>query len=254
LDRPLHFVIGGAQKSGTCTLYRILRRHRGVQMASVKETHFFDDEGRDWRAPDYGALDAHFLPADGRIRGESTPITLYWRPAIARLAACNPDLKLIFLLRNPVERAFSHWRHEWALGRETLPFAEAIRSGRRRVTEEAEPHGLHRIYSYVERGLYASQLKHVLGVFPPRNVHCEIFEDFFAARAAGLARIASFLGIGPFPSALPDIHAYRAKDVAYPSHLTHDDLAYLSEVYRDDIAQLQILLERPVDRWQQAMA
>ena len=81
----LAFVIGGAQKSGTSTLDALLRLHPALQMARKKETHFFDDETLDWNAPDTALLDAFYDPQDGRMRGESTPITLYWRPAQHRL-------------------------------------------------------------------------------------------------------------------------------------------------------------------------
>jgi hypothetical protein len=245
----LEFVIGGAQKSGTCTLDRLFRMHPALQMSAKKEIHFFDDETRDWSSPDYAALDAFFPASDARLRGEATPITLYWRPARKRLLDCNPDVKLIFLLRNPVERAFSHWKMMYAIGNDTLPFAEAVRDGRNRVRSEAEVDGLHRHYSYVERGFYAEQLAGILELFPARNVHCEIFEEFFADREAGLQRLAAFLGITPFRAGLADVHAYPAADIEYPSTLTSEDVTYLSGLYRDDIARLETFLGRPIPVW-----
>jgi len=245
----LAFVIGGAQKSGTCSLDRLFRKHRALQMSSKKETHFFDDGTGDWSSPDYNALDAFFPVQDDRLRGEATPITLYWRPAWARLQVYNPDIKLIFLLRDPIERAFSHWRMMYAIGNDNLPFAEAIRGGRDRVRVEAEVDGLHRHFSYVERGFYAEQLAGVLEQFPARNVHCEIFEEFFADRNAGLQRLAAFLGIAPFRNDLADVHAYAAADIEYPSTLTDEDVAYLSGLYRDDTAKLEAMLARPIPAW-----
>lgn len=248
----MHFVIGGAQKSGTCTLDRLMRRHPGVQMASIKETHFFDDETRDWRSPNYALLESQFASADHRIRGEATPVTLYWRPALRRLADYNPEVKLVFLLRDPVERAFSHWRHEWAGGRETLAFAEAIRGGRKRVRDEAETEGLHRVFSYVERGLYGEQLAYVLDRFPARNVHCEIFEDFIADQSSALARIAGFLGVAPFPRHVPNIHANRGTDLSYPSRLMPEDRAYLANLFADDTAKFEALIGRSLAQWRGA--
>src|SRR5579872_1958564 len=101
-ESKLNFVIGGAQKCGTTTLYHIFLCHPQIQMATLKETHFFDDESRDWQNPDYSELDSYFSTDDNRLRGEATPITLYWRPAIRRLRDYNPNLKFIFLLRDPV--------------------------------------------------------------------------------------------------------------------------------------------------------
>ena len=106
----LGFVIAGAQKAGTTTLDHLLRTHPQVLMASVKETHFFDDETLDWRRPDYAVLDAFYPATPGRLRGEATPITLFWRPALDRLHRYDPDARIVLSLRDPVQRACSHWR------------------------------------------------------------------------------------------------------------------------------------------------
>ncbi|HVU19666.1 MAG TPA: sulfotransferase [Rhizomicrobium sp.] len=247
--QKLAFVIGGAQKSGTCSLDRLFRMHRGIEMSSKKETHFFDDETRDWAAPDYAALHAFYAEENGRLRGEATPITLYWRPAHARLRAYNPEIRLIFLLRDPVQRAFSHWRMMYAIENDTMPFARAIREGRARVRDEAEIEGLHRHCSYVERGFYAAQLRQVLELFPKQNVHCEIFEEFFADRTAALERLSEFLGIAPFRRDIPDVHAYKGAEIEYPSTLTPEDARYLADLYRDDTAELENMLGRAIPAW-----
>src|SRR5262249_47450812 len=152
----------------------ILRQHPQIQMAAVKETHFFDDEQRDWESPDYSGLHAHFLAGDNRLRGEATPITMYWRPAVRRLHRYSSEIRIILILRDPVTRAFSNWRQERAEGRETLPFSEAIRSGRARLFDQGTAEGLHRYYSYVERGWYGEQLKYLFAHFPKHQIHCEI--------------------------------------------------------------------------------
>lgn len=249
VESKLNFVIGGAQKAGTGTLDAIFRRHPQIQMASIKETHFFDDETRDWNAPDYSALDAFFQSRDDRLRGEATPITLYWRPAIRRLRDYNPDIKIILILRDPVTRAFSNWQHEYSRRRETLPFSEAIRGGRSRVRAEAVTEGLQRYCAYVERGLYGEQLAYLVEHFPKRNIHCEIFEELFGDRSAGLQRIAKFLGIGDFFGDIPELRINAAHDYTYPSALSGDDIAYLVALFRDDIAVLEAALGRSITEW-----
>jgi hypothetical protein len=249
VHRKLDFVIGGVMKAGTCTLDAIFRLHPQIQMASTKEGHFFDDDKRDWNTPDYSALYALFPEVDDRLRGEATPITIYWRPAVLRLRDYNPDIKIILLLRDPVTRAYSHWQQEFSRGREATPFAEAIRGGRDRVRNA--PNGQHRVFSYVDRGLYGDQLNCLGDNFPKENIHCEIFEEFFRDRSAGLRRIAAFLGIDPFPSQIPDIHINPAHRVSYPSTLTDDDIGYLSGIFRDQIAAVESFLGRPVRAWKQ---
>lgn len=248
-ESKLNFVIAGAQKAGTSTVDAIFRLHPQIQMASIKETHFFDDETRDWTAPDYRELDAYFETSDDRLRGESTPITMYWRPAIGRLNAYNPAIKFILLLRDPVARAFSNWQHEYSRGRETLSFSEAIRGGRERLRTQGETEGLHRYIAYVERSLYGEQLTHLLKYFPKSNIHCDIYEEFFRDRSAGLARMADFLGVGPFPDRIPEIRINPAHEFAYPSVLSNEDVAYLSALFRDNIADVERILGRPIPEW-----
>lgn len=248
-EPKLSFVIGGAQKAGTSTLDSLFRLHPEIQMARHKEPHFFDNEERDWTRPSYDDLTAQFGQADSRLRGESTPITLYWRPAVRRLHGYNPAAKLIFVLRDPVERAFSQWCKEYSLGRETLPFSQAIRDGRERILADAEVEGLHRYISYVERSLYGEQLQYVLAQFPPAAVHCEIFEELFADRGSGLGRIAGFLGIGPWPDELPDLRLNARREYQYPSALTGADREYLQRLFRDDIVLTESLLGRTIDAW-----
>lgn len=248
-DRELAFVIAGAQKSGTTTLDAIFRQHPQIQMARVKETHFFDNDERDWSSPDYRALDEYFDICEDRVRGEATPITMYWRPAIRRLHDYNPDVRLVLILRNPVTRAFSNWRHERFHGREDAPFGEAIRSGRSRVYTQGTPEGLHRFFSYVERGLYGDQLLYLLKFFPRKSIHCEIYEEFFGGQRAALARIANFLGIDNFPAEVPDIHLNSTRNAQHGETLSHVDVVYLADIFRPQIEGVEQFLNRRIPSW-----
>lgn len=166
----VQFFIAGVQKGGTTALDSILRDHPSIQMARVKEVHHFDDEAVDWSAPDHGRLHAAYdWAATGVVRGEATPITLYWPNALERLRRYNPRAKLLIGLRHPAFRAFSHWRMETKRGWDSLPFPQAVGpEGRQRVRDA--PGGVHRVFSYVERGLYARQIEHLLTLFPRHQV------------------------------------------------------------------------------------
>ena len=158
----LDFFICGVQKGGTTALDSFLRDHPAIQMARVKEVHFFDDESHSWEAPDHAKLHAFFDDSPrARCRGEATPIYSYWPNAIERLRAYNPAARLILILRHPVSRALSHWRMETSRGWETLPFSAAIRPKARERVRLA-PGGVHRVFSYVERGFYATQIERIL--------------------------------------------------------------------------------------------
>lgn len=195
------FVIG-VQKGGTTALDQALRRHPRIQMAAGKELHFFDDEWSVcWEHPDYGLLHRFFdWRADGVVRGEATPITIYWPRALERLRAYNAGARLILMLRHPLHRAFSHWAMETARGDETLDFAAAVSpAGRQRV--ETAPGGHHRIYSYVERSLYAGQIERLLGLFPREQILFLRTDRFWSEPAGTLSAVAEFLGVDPTPFA-----------------------------------------------------
>lgn len=238
-DPRVSFIIAGVQKGGTTALFDYLQDSADLALSRVKEVHFFDDDARDWSRPDYADYHAQFPPADGRLWGEATPIYLYWPNALERIRAYNPAIRLIVLLRDPVQRAWSHWRMEYARGAETEPFAWCIRQGRQRLFD-SEPWGHHREFSYVERGFYGEQLERLYGLFPREQVLVLQSEALRADPAGALACVRTFLGLPPAPEPRPrEVHVGRK--MSYPSQLTEEDVAYLRDVYRLDqvrIAQL----------------
>lgn len=240
LKPRIDFIIAGAQKAGTTALFDYLSDQPQIGLSDVKEVHFFDDEGQDWSAPDYGAYHAHFDLADAeRTWGEATPIYLYWKDSLARIKAYNPAIRLIVLLRDPVGRAFSHWKMEFARGAETHPFAWCIREGRQRLFD-AEPWGFHREFSYVERGFYGAQIEHLLSLLPADQLLVLRAEDLETAPDAVLAQVSGFLG-APAPPPVAPRRVHVGRDIAYPSTLTPADEALLRRLYAQDMARLEAL-------------
>jgi hypothetical protein len=185
------FLIIGAQRAGTTSLYSYLAQHRMVVSAMQKEIHYFDvsfHRGLSWyRAhfPLSSALQQASSPTR-RITGEATPNYLFDPSAAERVASVVPDAKLIVLLRNPVERAHSHWRHTVRAGYENLAFEEAI------LQEESrnDPH-----YAYLARGLYAGQLERWMAHFDSKQLLVLRSEDLFAESQPILDQLAAFLDI-----------------------------------------------------------
>ncbi|HVI32375.1 sulfotransferase domain-containing protein [Phenylobacterium sp.] len=233
------FIIVGAQKGGTTALFDYLADEPGVALSRVKEVHFFDDESQDWSRPDYAAYHGHFDAPDGRPCGEATPIYMYWPGSLERIAAYNRAVRVIVLLRDPVQRAWSHWRMEYARGAETEPFAWCVREGRRRLFD-AEPWGHHREFSYVERGFYGEQMERLFGLFPREQVLVLKAEDLRADPGAILSQVRAFIGAPEGPPPRPrDVHVGR--EMAYPSTLTAEDVAFLRRLYARDMARLREL-------------
>ena len=226
----LDFAIVGVQKAATTALDTYLRRHDRIQMAAVKETHFFSNDERNWARATYRELHGYFdWSRRDLVRGEATPIYIYWPDSLERLLAYNRAIKLIISLRHPSMRAFSHWRMEAARGLEPAAFSEAIRSGRMRAQSA------HRVFSYVERGFYAPQIERLLSLFPRENVLFLKADDLWNAPTRELNRICDFLGVPPFEHVRQEyIVPLKAQDGG--GKLLARDREYLDELFRPDIA------------------
>jgi hypothetical protein len=200
------FVIAGAPKAGTTWLYRNLAANPRIFLTAIKEPRFYAVEGGEapvfvgpgddaWlanliaRRADYEGLFAGAEP--DLLRGEASSDYLY-RSTIAapRLAAEAPDARLVFLLRDPVERAYSNWLHHRRDGREPLAFDAALAAEAERI--EA---GWAWWWHYAERGFYARDLEPFLDCFPADQILVASYAEVAADPAGLLRRVSSFLGV-----------------------------------------------------------
>ncbi|WP_374577417.1 sulfotransferase [Phenylobacterium sp.] len=235
--RLIDFVVVGVQKAGTTALHDYLSNDPAYGMAIAKEAHFFDDDSLNWKSPAYESYHAQFDWNRSLIRGEATPIYIYWPNCLERMAAYNPDMKIVVMLRDPVERAWSHWKMEAARGVESHDFSWCIREGRRRLQCRI-PWGVDREISYVERGFYGEQLERLFGVFPPSQVLIIEADDLKQRPADPLARLNAFLG-APSPAATDrrSVHVGPASSASLSKH----DIALMRELYAEDNARLHAL-------------
>lgn len=195
------FLIIGTQKGGTTSLYHHLTHHPNIKAAAVKEVHYFDEQfgrGFDW-------YKRHF-PSNlsaGSITGEASPYYLFHPQTPRRVHELLPNIKLIVLLRNPVYRAYSHYRMMVRRGLEQLSFPEALQAEHDRVNDEYErmardssylsPDCSH--YSYLKRGLYAEQLEGWYQYFPKEQFLILNSEKLFQNPVEGCRKIYTFLNI-----------------------------------------------------------
>jgi hypothetical protein len=161
-----------------------------------------------------------------------------------RIAAYNPDMRLIVILRDPVERAWSHWRMEYARGVETHPFAWCVREGRQRLFD-AQPWGHHREFSYVERGFYGEQLERLFDLFPRDQVLVLRAEDLSDDPASSLAAVRGFLGLAEGPAPRPR-RVHVGQEMDYGSTLTDEDTTHLRGLYAADQKRLEALVGFPL--------
>jgi hypothetical protein len=201
---PDFFVIG-APKSGTTALHAALARHPQLYMSPVKEPKFFLCDGRPqpgdgpgdahssrewiWRADDYERLFDDAPP--WTLRGESTPFYLADLAAHRRIRQAVPNARLIAILRDPVDRAYSNWAHLWADGLETIEdFVTACAAEPDRTAAGWGP-----FWRYLETGLYGRQLQHLYSVFPRDQVHVIRYKSLVDEPGPTLDRVCRFLRI-----------------------------------------------------------
>lgn len=198
--KSLDFMIIGAQKAGTTALSHFLSQHPDVAMAKGKEVHLFDapDYSTDWAANDINQrYAANFDGVSTAVLwGEATPIYLYRPEIIPELKRYNPALKLIVILRDPVERAISHYEMEAARSNEELPLWQALWRESKRLSDEGGHLGhAHRCHSYVDRGLYAAQIHCVRQHFSDEQILILENDALKNQHAETLKKVCEFLAI-----------------------------------------------------------
>jgi hypothetical protein len=203
------FLVVGAPKAGTTALHAALATHPQLFMSRVKEPRFFlcpdgvppprhggpgDAQTYQeyiWRRRDYEALFAG--RGEGMLAGESSPFYLWDRAAHRRIRDTIPDAKLIAVLRDPVERAYSNWAHLWSAGLEPCgDFTEACHREAERIAAGWAP-----FWRYLELGRYGEQLRDLLRIFPRHQLQLLRYRELRDEPALALARVCEFLGVAP---------------------------------------------------------
>lgn len=251
LARPLpDFLVIGAQKSGSTTLYDYLVQHSDVRAALTKEVHYFDNHfhrGAGWYR-------SNFPLATRRQRtwltGEASPYYLLHPLAPGRAASTVPEAKILVTLRHPVDRTYSHYQHERAKGYETLPFTEALAREEARTSEawEALRSGavdeasVVQHHTYLARSRYDEQIARWLEHYPLESLLAISAEELFRDPGPVLRRVFAFLGLDP------DVQVEHRRLNAR----SYDDLSpavrrRLGEHFRPSVERLQHLVRQTFD-------
>lgn len=298
------FLVIGAPKAGSTAVHEALVRHPQLFLSTPKEPKYFmTGDERPRRAQHRGPGDAHSArewvwrreqyerlfdaAPPGTLRGESTPFYLWDRSAHLRIREAVPRAKLIAVIRDPVDRAYSNWTHLWCDGLETEPdFVRACRKEPARAVAGYAP-----FWRYLELGRYGEQLEHLFQVFPREQVHVLRYKELVDEPARSIDAICEFLGVeaglvDSIPSSnmsgwaddtptntllrrtiragaalgslappqawrrvsKPIVRALR-RDTPHRPHLETTQRRELVEYFREDVAVLERLLGRPFHDW-----
>lgn len=200
------FLIAGAPKAGTTALHAALSRHPEIFMCRPKEPKYWlcddapppDYRGPGdrhsqqewiWRRPEYDAL--WRAARDDQVRGEATPFYLWSRGAHRRLAEQLPDVRIIAVVRDPIDRAYSNWMHLWCDGLEPVAdFLTAFGLEQERVAKGWAP-----FWRYRDLGLYGEQLTHLFEHIDKSQVLVMRYRELVDDPPAALDRACEFLGV-----------------------------------------------------------
>lgn len=242
--RPLpDYLIIGAQKAGTSALHGWLVRQPGVSEPRRKEVHYFSlyyDRGKHWYRD---VLD----PQPGELCGEASPIYLFHPEAPSRVLEHNPHVRIIALLREPAERAWSQYRMNVGRGDEKLSFAEALEKEDERLSRELrqDPRAYDREgsafqnHSYLSRGAYATQLKRWMGLFPREQFLVLKAEEVFANPVPELNKVIDFLGLKG-----AETESYKPEFRGPSGDLPQKEATWIRERLANEMEELNILFHR----------
>ena len=247
------YLIIGAQRCGTTSLQDVLTEHPNITSARLmKGVHYFDtgyENGLDWYQAHFPtrAYAAWKERATGAplLVGEASPYYIFHPTALERIRSTLPEVKLIALLRDPVERTISHYKHEVRRGNETLGMEEALDAEPERIAGEAErirrDPGYNSValqtFSYVARSRYVDQLRRARALFPEEQVLVLQSERFFEQPTGAYQRILHYLGAPPFsPVEFPRMNATKSDSV--PASLVER----LRSVFKEPNAELYALI------------
>jgi len=270
-----NFFIAGAPKAGTTSLHHYLDQHPEIYMSRIKEPHYFAPEVRlerfskplraraergaralreyldgpmlesrfggtvtEWS--DYLKL---FRQANGQTAiGEASVCYLWSESAAANIHAAVPDARIILVLRNPVDMAFSMYLQTVRSGAIQCAFREAIEMGLAQRGGEIDI-----FHPFLDFGFYYGQIKRMLETFSKERVRVYWYEDYQAEPMEMLADIFRFLRVDP--GFCPDLSKRHLESRRHAVALAAEDRAWLREFYRQDVEKLAGLLQRDLSNW-----
>ncbi|MBG0827419.1 sulfotransferase [Planomonospora sp. ID67723] len=253
------FLIVGSKRGGTTSLWNYLVQHPLVmpmypESREIKSpwyfyvnyargdawyrSHFATERRLDRLEEKYGVRP---------LTGEACPYYMYYPPVAERVLERMPDVKIIFSLRNPVRRAYSHYWERVDAGTETLSFEEALAAEPERLRGEAERMAAdpyyysraHDFHSYRDRGVYLPQVERWLKLFPRENILIIAAEDLYRNEKETFAEVVRFLGLPEWELPVADRHNYLPAPPMNP-----ETAAELTEFYRPHNEELFRLLGR----------
>ena len=192
-----NFLCIGAPKSGTTSLYDVLKQHKDVFLPSFKEPHFFDFN-ESWNKGVAWYQSSYYDKANHQYVGDFTPTYLSSELAPGRIQeALGSQVKFVVILRNPIDRAYSHYLHSLRDQHENLSFSDALEQEEQRLHNYRNENDYNSMirFAYQEQGMYSKQLTHYFKFFDRKQFYIVTFDDFVSKQEKVIKEICNFLGL-----------------------------------------------------------
>jgi hypothetical protein len=240
----VNFVVAGVQKGGTTALDVYLREHPEICMAAKKEVHFFDKKEYFVSSPNYSLYHSFFNPSTAhRVIGEASPSYIFIKDSMRRIHDYNPEMKIMIILRDPIERAYSHWNMMVDMKKEDLPFREALDQEPERM--KSAKYYDHVRFSYLSRGYYATQLKALWSLFSREQTLILRSDELKEMPDEVLGKVSQFLGVDCFPG----VQSRSVHSRSYDQKISGDDIEYLANMYGPEMEELSRLTGWDISSW-----
>jgi Sulfotransferase domain len=255
---PSFFILGAA-KCGTTSLHGYLGQHPQICVSLPKEPFFFEAEWEHGADFYFHRYFSHW--AGEMIVGEARHRNLYLPYVPQRIFEYNPEARLIVCLRNPVDRAVSHWWHWFSRGEEVLSFHDSICQDWRRIqagvcyntpenrkiyAEALRADGKGFLRTYLDSGYYEEQILRYLSLFPKQRLKVILFEDLVADPHRVIAETCQFLGADPEFATKIDYTPLNGSSPGMLRAADNNTLTWLMEHYRPHNERLSQLIDRPL--------
>ena len=246
-----HFFIGGAQRSGTTYAYYLCADHPDIEMALPvrPEPKFFLNPALHIQGYAHYRQTYFGKKPNVRMFGEKSTSYIEVESAAAALAAMIPDAKIVFVLRDPIERAISNYRFSLFHGVETLSMSEAFTQEAARVEQYDHARFSVSPYAYLRRGRYIEYIEMYERYFRPEQIHILIYEQMFA-QDASVRGLYAFLGVDQQYRAATRGDVINANSEAAGEELTPALRAHLREAYAPYTARLRAHTGLRIPEWE----
>lgn len=230
--RILDFIIAGTMKGGTTAAITNFTKHPDISMVK-EEIHYFDkkeiyQKGLSW-------YKSHFN-YNKKLVGDKAPDVMYQTSCLELLQIVNPHIKIILFLRNPIDRAYSHWKMTRDLFRNNLSFEDAIEDELNNRWNENRTYDVAFWRHYVQRGLYYQQITEILKYFPKSNIHILITERVKENMDAEYQSVFKFLDLPPHHDTFVEEFSSKSKDVIDPKSAIYKKLKI---IFEPDVKKLE---------------